>query len=363
MRHSNANLIEGSNPQGNASKNVTAGDCIPRSRGTSPMSVITKASLDALSTHSPASSNVSLERYLTTPLEDEGVSEKDVQAAIQEEVTDNDIQGSQPKAGFVLPHIRVRTQVLEKASQAINVLHSPVPSIPSNASSCSRVILDSRGTKRGRKRWSNAASDDSFGMTPPMGPILLPTETANATRDAPYFCTWPSCEAKFPRKSEWIRHEEAVHYCPHQWICCRAEGNMATLRQCFVCCKENSPISHIIEEHFVDKGGAHKSGASQPFMRKDQLISHIKRVHLKNNLTVPHELTKWWEVRSDTFKAEWLRCGFCGQTSETWKDRQNHVFRHLEEGAKKSAWWPQRLPPPTAPKFVYVSLFPRRSSH
>lgn len=216
---------------------------------------------------------------------------------------------------------------------------SSVGSAHSNGSCASRVSIDSRGSKRGRKRWPH----DS-----PQGPN--PHTMGHLDGSSPCFCTWPTCNKTFQRKSDWVRHEESVHYCPSQWICCRKEADDTVLQQCFVCGDREVPLKHLIDTHFENPDCASKPPSSRTFTRKDHFVQHIKRLHLKQYLSIPDQITEAWFIKSEISETNFLYCGFCGKTFDSRNDRHNHVFDHMATGIQKSAWWPRRLPLPTPSK-------------
>jgi len=171
-----------------------------------------------------------------------------------------------------------------------------------------------------------------------------------------YFCTWPGCKETFINRSAWSRHEEALHYCPYQWICRLDVTTIMRLPLCFICHERDVLLSHLVECSF--KSCATKPEECRTFTRKDQLSQHIKRVHIterSRTTSVPKELLSAWKRDNPAISKSGLHCGFCGVVSSTWLQRQEHVFSHLRKGTCKTSWWPDRLP--TTPRALswYVS--------
>ena len=160
-----------------------------------------------------------------------------------------------------------------------------------------------------------------------------------------YFCTWPSSKKSFRNRSAWSRHEEAVHHCPYQWICSLDMNTIVRLPQCFGCGERDVLLSHIVGCHF--RTCASKSEECRTFLREDQLSQHIKGVHIDKRdekISIPKELLSAWKRDNPLLSQAALTCGFCGLVSDTWVERQDHVFNHMDRNICKSSWWPERLP-------------------
>lgn len=124
---------------------------------------------------------------------------------------------------------------------------------------------------------------------------------------------------------------------------------------CFICGEHDVLMSHISDYHF--DSCATKSQESRTFLREDLLSQHIKGNHLKgsNIKRVPKYILSAWKIDNPALSASSLRCGFCGDTFETWRQRLDHVALHMRKGICRSAWWPERLPR-CAPKLkMYVT--------
>jgi hypothetical protein len=248
-------------------------------------------------------------------------------------------------------------------------------------SQISFMSTDSRGSRRGRKRWIRAQQDVlqklSKNTTRPITVDRQPSPSSyfctwpgcgvtfrsgsdfdrheeavhesrpfvGDTEPQPsrYFCTWPSCSATFRFRFEWARHEEAIHYQPYHWICCLEGTEMRSLSSCFVCQQPNVTVGHVVEQHFASCRS--KSQEERTFLREDQFLQHIK-FQLKIPVTKKacRELLEIWKSPNLPQANDTYKCGFCGRSFFNWAERQDHVFRHLEAGIYKSYWWPERRP-------------------
>jgi hypothetical protein len=117
------------------------------------------------------------------------------------------------------------------------------------------------------------------------------------------------------------------------------------LPQCFGCGERDVLLSHVVACHFHTC--ASKSEECRTFLREDQLSQHIKGVHISkkdNKIPIPKELLSAWK-RNNPFLAQTaLICGFCGMVFDTWVERLDHVFKHMDRNICKTSWWPERLP-------------------
>jgi hypothetical protein len=207
-------------------------------------------------------------------------------------------------------------------------------------SQISFMSTDSRGSRRGRKRWIRAQQDVlkklSKNTTCPITVDRQPSPSS-------HFCTWPGCGGTFRSGSDFDRHEEAIHYQPYHWICCLEGTEMRSLSSCFVCQQPNVTVGHVVEQHFASCTS--KSQEERSFLREDQFLQHIK-FQLKIPVTKKacRELLEIWKSLNLPQANNTYKCGFCGRSFFNWAERQDHVFRHLEAGIYQSYWWPERRP-------------------
>jgi hypothetical protein len=235
-------------------------------------------------------------------------------------------------------------------------------SLTSVGSFGSHISADSRGSRRGRRRWAVTPRGDSPAILPESSGAALSfgDEAAPDSARYPIFCTWPDCDKSFRYRSEWERHEEACHYCPYHWVCCLEVGNVMRIPRCFLCSEQDVLLSHLAECHF--QKCASQTLAQRTFLRGDQFAAHLKRHFSKCLETIPkvkghftprrpsgphlRSIDQAWKIDNPDLSSKSLNCGFCGHLSKTWKQRQAHVFTHLDKRICKQAWWPSRLPRP-----------------
>ena len=265
---------------------------------------LSMASVEALNKASPNGSNVSLEKWLEEPTDNISST-----AAASVAQLPSWTRNSSPT------HKRGRKNVNRKITRNVKRARS-VASRAGSASSAgtakssgsrgSSRSVDSRGSRRGRRQWKEYARNATHARTSTSmrqeTEDDLEDEVVNYNRSR-LFCTWTTCRQRFATAYEWIRHEQAIHYCPYRWTCYRCEG--------------------VDEEHRV-------------FWRHDQLSQHVARVHIEKKL--PKEIVNTWKIDNPAFDRQHLVCGFCGQALRTWQDRILHVKDHMNYGAEKRDW-------------------------
>ena len=160
-------------------------------------------------------------------------------------------------------------------------------------------------------------------------------------RDAsrPFQCTH-KCGQKFPRKGEWVKHEQKNH--PQRiWLCMiGAELLVDGTRTCSYCDMKNPTGSHLATQHWGDIGspGVADPGCRKQFTRKDHYLIHLKSVHGERDMEryepisrvdLPDRLDGWYR---------W--CGFCGSEDcfARWKNRIDHIGRHFKHGKDMRHW-------------------------
>jgi hypothetical protein len=334
---------------------------ISNTRDTSPMSVIHCTNMETLNYLSPISSTASLDKFLSTPASEDPVSAQALESAIfntlQEELSLEAIISASPTS-----------------QRAVNIARSvsSVGSVHSFQSWSSVMSSDSRGPRRGRRSWTRLISGRATesphrndiqrhytgGKGRPQGlcnltsasMVSLPrdNEDSSGSRRAilepsrrQFFCTWPSCTSSFQYRYDWSRHEEALHYCPFHWICCRENSQIGDSLPCHICMATNHTATQHCGHCLV------KDIRSRTFLREDQLAQHIKRAHSYSDAVNPKLLKEFlsaWRIDNPSFSKAFLHCGFCGFVADTWTQRQDHVHDHLKKGACKSSWWPKRQP-------------------
>jgi uncharacterized C2H2 Zn-finger protein len=165
------------------------------------------------------------------------------------------------------------------------------------------------------------------------------------------FCTWPDCSRSFRYKDAWERHEESVHYCPYQWVCCSNvdyTSSRLALMKCIFCERENATLAHITS-HSDFTSCVSKLRESRAFMREDHLVQHINRAHCDSQTgkAMLKGLLTEWKVENPRMTWGALYCGFCGEIFSSWSARKNHVFAHYfpadYDSVSKSDWSLDRI--------------------
>lgn len=160
------------------------------------------------------SSNLSIERYLAAPLDEEPASVAVIEAALAQEA------GVQPHSHCENTFNKL-PQVPEDSCSSMLVRHSRplsddgfiskrcVSVISSRHSSASRGSASSfgRARRRGRKRWHHAPYATPSKAVE--GLNQKEEDEEDQRRNAAFFCTF--CQTAFTAKYEWKRHEEAMH--------------------------------------------------------------------------------------------------------------------------------------------------------
>lgn len=333
-------------------------------RCASPTQSVCRASLEALGKHASITSMSSLQRYIETPATDEAIPLEAVDAIVRQYAETADLHqfsGTTLNEQFNAPTSRAASS---QHSYSVAGSKSSRGSAKSYTTQNSFKSRDSRGSRRGRKLWVRAkkqADEEAPELLfPPPRPATIDEFRSDSPRRLepaesevpllPYFCTVPSCTASFRYRYEWARHEEALHYEPYHWICCRPYVDTRHIARCFICHEQNTTIGHVMIEHFASC--MHKRREEVTFLREDQFLQHISGVHIQTRATraICREVLSLCKVDNADIQSSALHCGFCGGVFSNWAERQDHVFKHLKLGACKSAWWPGRLPLPSALK-------------
>lgn len=328
---------------------------------------VSRGSLEALEKVSPAASMTSLQRYLAMPASEEALPVEIIDAVTS--CTDGTTTEQTPSD--ISAHILAfRAKVAQLPSQGASYTR-PTRSVAgsegsggstqSRASQRSFRSVDSRGSRRGRKLWVRSERQESASSSivsksherqgrffaDLSGDHQSANVQAQEKISSRIYCTWPSCETSFTFPFEWRRHEEAKHYQPYIYVCCLESTFDTPIDRCFVCKQANVTVKHMVATHM--RSCMKKSHADRSFFRKDQLVQHIKGVHAVGERPGRQiqNLPSLWKVANLSNRDVTLKCGFCGNSFQTWEDRQAHVLEHLQAGICKASWWPERLPMPT----------------
>lgn len=194
-----------------------------------------------------------------------------------------------------------------------------VGSVGSVSSVGSYRCYDARGTRQGRTTWSSTPVTPYEDSPQP--------QFANVGR---YACTYGGCAASFERRYQWSRHEEAVHHVPFRWVCCPESVDYIETSGCFLCESRNDPSQHPVTTHFAPCNT--KDEIDRTFYRQDQFAAHIKRKHCKDyGCDIPEEFLVACRSPNPSFNESSLRCPFCHIAQSSWNERQDHVFSHVEK--------------------------------
>lgn len=306
------------------------------------------ADLETIDRSSPAPSTSSLEKYLATPVSEEGLSTAAVEAATQDIV-------------FRVPC----TPNYARRPSSVAGTDSSMSSNNSNVSCSSFKSVDVRGPRRGRKLWRPALLSKAEGESPlahsakslskqndreAFNPCAQPS-TKN-----PFFCTWPGCGETFWSRYAWRRHEETAHYRPYHWVCCLNDSDSYLFenlsdesKRCLICSKtcEHTECPEHLKVHNLEKCKGKDLGA-RTFFRKDHLEQHIKTTHWASGSgrnEISFLLSFFWKTSNPNIPKTFY-CGFCNASFGDWRRRQIHVFRHLDSsdntGPEYKLKWRQR---------------------
>jgi hypothetical protein len=214
-----------------------------------------------------------------------------------------------------LPEVLLRadsTLLDTTLSQASSVL-----SLPSYSS------LSSLAPRKGRKRYraSTATSISSSSALP---------------RDANkiYQCTF--CIQAFGRKSDWKRHEQALHVPQEEWICTPGFPTFISDTGAVVCafCEQESPDEVHLQDYHRYQTCFNKPPTQKTFNRKDKLQQHFAQVHKQPTLTA-YTSTNWMRPLNKSLQ---FRCGFCLEILQSWSTRSDHIAQHFESGSEMLSW-------------------------
>jgi hypothetical protein len=257
-------------------------------------------------------------------------------------------------------------------------LRSAQSSLGSVGSGTSRLSVNSRSSRRGRRQWLRGSQKNSLVVrgtkTLPKDPdvenpffkrrdrsklevrqgITLPdsrgervAETtvqhprptiskthislekeASTSRKIEFFCTFCPDITSFGSRYAWTRHEEAVHVPQNKWECNRS-GELTICSYCplekvqsrrhstchsNLACKENS----------VDK---------RTFYRRDNLVQHLQGYHGIKHTDQMKRVIDGWKIPGTLLQPDSpaLLCIFCTYRSRSWKERVEHVTGHYED--------------------------------
>ncbi|KAH1663880.1 hypothetical protein KXX15_009221 [Aspergillus fumigatus] len=142
-------------------------------------------------------------------------------------------------------------------------------------------------------------------------------------------CTF--CTETFATKYDWQRHEKSLHLALDKWTC-SPQGGVVYVNGANRCvfCMASDPDTDHLESHCYSTC-QEKTLAERTFYRKDHLNQHLRLMH---NVKFNSYMNQWQSTTTELKS----RCGFCGTTLTTWKDRVEHLAAHFKNGADMTQW-------------------------
>lgn len=271
-----------------------------------------------------------LERWKHSPPENEPASRTDILRALEN--TPVDTVRRRPSGTDHVRSVSRKTGSTSNDSTnnaKSNMFHTPsASSFETSQSSLSDLSF----TLSHRSSMKSSSSMDRKERRRRRKPPPPPVNTLNQqkSRNARIFqCTF--CSDSFPAKYDWQRHEKSLHLALDKWTC-SAEGGVILVNGTNVCvfCKAPNPDNDHLESHNYSTC-QEKSPQERTFYRKDHLNQHLRLIH---NVKYDSSMEKW---RSSTTEVK-SRCGFCGATFSTWKERVDHLASHFKKGADMAQW-------------------------
>ena len=196
-----------------------------------------------------------------------------------------------------------------------------VDSIGSNSSTSASSMISTVSSQGGRASSSRPGGRVSKHRKPP-----------KLEKDARPFCCTFCCD-RFKTKYDWARHEKSLHLSLETWTCAPNGGTytsaVTNMDHCVYCDFPNPNPDHL-EAHNHDLC-QRNDPESRMFRRKDNLIQHLRHVHL---LDSPPQVEQW----KASVQYVLSRCGICDLKMTSWKERQDHLATHFRYGQTMKDW-------------------------
>lgn len=267
-------------------------------------------------------SNLSLQRWVDSPPENEPASAMAIARAVTASTVSSSDQAS-PFSSHVYTDDGSGRSIQESSASSVGTSQS---SAHSNGSAWSHSStrhsfgsFGSMGRSRRRRRRRNAPKrpDEKTSLTPKV---------------KTYQCTF--CTQTFKTKHDWGRHEKSLHLSLERWVCSnlgpralKADIN----KMACVFCGEPEPSDAHIESH-NHSACLEKPLDARTFYRKDHLNQHLKLVH---NVKFADWSMKHWKVATPAIRS---RCGFCDIVLDSWSIRVDHLAEHFKMGYGMEDW-------------------------
>ncbi|EAW07276.1 putative homeobox and C2H2 transcription factor [Aspergillus clavatus NRRL 1] len=269
-----------------------------------------------------------LERWKYSPPENEPAATSDILRALVNTPLDSTRQSG-----------HVRSLSRKESSNDSSHANSNIFKAPSNSS---------LGTSRSASRssvsdlsfasaFSHRSSLESFGSMDRKdrrrrrkpSTALNPFNQQKARSARIFQCTF--CTDSFATKYDWQRHEKSLHLALEKWTCSPHGGVVYVngANRCVFCMASDPDTDHL-ESHCYSTC-QEKTVAERTFYRKDHLNQHLRLMH---NVKFNSYMAQWQSTTTELKS----RCGFCGTTLSTWKDRVEHIAAHFKNGAEMAQW-------------------------
>ena len=280
---------------------------------------------------SPPSAMTPLERWRNSPPDQDPVSASVIESALQ--IGRN---ASMPDLGSD-QDTRQDGSIVRSASSAYGPAYSHRASSNSGSSSCFSYDMAAHDPDLFSLSFVDSlpGSEDSQYLTP-----FFPEEPRQKGPCA-YECTF--CLKSFPKKHDWLRHEQSVHMPGiHSWVCgvplppTQSQTVWQVHKKSSECifCGEESPDAAHFQSHEFD-ACTMEADKKQTFARKDHLWQHLYKFH---------GCRKWDGWKPDlsllqrTRDSVQSRCGFCQADLDSWQKRIEHVAQHFRAGLTMLHW-------------------------
>jgi hypothetical protein len=266
------------------------------------------------------------ERWRHSPPENEPATERDIIRAMANNAFDptknlaqqTPVHGYQRKAGSSNDDSSFSNRKYPPSMSSAETSRSSLTDMSFASAFSHRSSLGSYGSEKKERRRRRQK------------PVIPKSSLLQKPRGARIFqCTF--CTDSFPAKYDWQRHEKSLHIALDKWTCA-LQGAVLSLCGELYCtfCRAKNPDNEHMESHNFS-ACQEKTIQERTFYRKDHLTQHLRLMHnAKFDPWMEH-----WKSGTADIKS---RCGFCGSTFTTWKDRVDHIAMHFKNGADMSQW-------------------------
>ncbi|PYI25546.1 hypothetical protein BP00DRAFT_431159 [Aspergillus indologenus CBS 114.80] len=274
-----------------------------------------------------------LERWKHSPPENEPAATSDIIRALN----NTSLDPERPRSfhpGHVRSHSRKTGSSNDSSHDNSNLFNAPSVSSHETSQSASRSSLSDLSFA---SAFSHRSSLGSFGSMERKErrrrrKPSLPVNPFNQqkTRNARIFqCTF--CTDTFQTKYDWQRHEKSLHLALEKWTCSPLGGVafIGGAHRCVFCMAIDPDMDHLESHNY--SACQEKTSAERSFYRKDHLNQHLRLMH---NVKFLSSMDAW---RSSITELK-SRCGFCGISLSTWKDRVDHLASHFKNGSNMTQW-------------------------